>query len=224
MSVKEHRLVLPLKEEDVRQLRMGDILYVSGLVHTLRDMGHRRAVELCHQNRISEIPFQTLNEGILWHCGPIARYNEEEKKWVVKSAGSTTSSRFSPLGAKLIEYFRIRLIIGKGTMTESAHIAMKNFGACFLNSTGGCAVMYAEQIEQVENVFWEDLGQPEACWVLKVNNLGPLIVGIDSFGSSLFDKIGGVMRSNLQQTYSALGLKKEYAYLPKRVPSGVIEG
>jgi fumarate hydratase subunit beta len=224
MSINEYRLNLPLKEEDVRQLNMGDIVYVSGLVHTLRDMGHRKAADLCTQNRINEIPFQTLINGALWHCGPIVKYLEEEKKWIVKSAGSTTSSRFSPLGAKLIEYLKVKLVIGKGTMTESAHIAMKNFGACFLNTTGGCAAMYAEQIEQVENVYWMELGMPEACWVLKVNNLGPLIVGIDSHGSSLFDKIGGIMRNNLEQTYLDQALKAEYAYLPKRVPSGLIEG
>jgi fumarate hydratase subunit beta len=222
--MKEYYLTLPLKEEDVRPLRMGDIVYISGLVHTLRDMGHRRAVELCLQGKINEIPFQTLINGGLWHCGPIVKYIDEDGLWVVKSAGSTTSSRFSPLGAKLIEYLNIRVTIGKGTMTESAHRAIQKTGSCFLNTTGGCAAMYAEQIEKVENVYWTELGLPEACWVLRVNKLGPLIVGIDSFGASLFDEMSSVMKKNLAKTYMEYGLKKEYAYLPKRVPSGIIEG
>lgn len=220
--LKEYDLRLPLKEEDIRQLRMGDAVYFSGIIHTLRDMGHRRVVDMAEQGKISEIPFPGLINGALWHCGPIVAFDEAEGKWTVKSAGSTTSSRFSPLGAKLIEHLGIRITVGKGTMTEVAHEAMKKIGSCYLNTTGGCAAMYARQIEAVENVYWTELGLPEACWVLKVNRLGPLIVGIDSLGNSLYDKMKNTLRQNLNETYKEHDLKDRYAYLPKRVPSGLI--
>jgi fumarate hydratase subunit beta len=168
------------------------------------------------------MPFQDLLGGVLWHCGPIVEYVESEKRWIVKSAGSTTSSRFSPLGAVLIDHLKIRLTVGKGTMDRIAHEAMKRAGSCYLNTTGGCAALYAEQIESVENVYWTELGLPEACWVLRVNRLGPLIVGIDARGNSLYEKIGVSMRENLNEIYARHGLKNKYAYLPKRVPSGVI--
>ncbi|MDD5016976.1 MAG: FumA C-terminus/TtdB family hydratase beta subunit [Eubacteriales bacterium] len=220
--IKEYDLKLTLRKSDIRKLRMGDIVYYSGVIHTLRDMGHRRVVNMAEQGKISEIPFQGLIGGALWHCGPIAEYIEDKNMWVVKSAGSTTSSRFSPLGAKMIEYLGIRITVGKGTMTKVAHEAMKKVGSCFLNTTGGCAAMYAEQIEAVENVYWTELGLPEACWVLKVNRLGPLIVGIDSCGNSLYDEMSETMRNNLEEAYVKYDLKDKYAYLPKRVPSGLI--
>ncbi len=220
--IKEYALRLPLKEEDIKQLHMGDIVYFTGIIHTLRDMGHRRVVDLAEQGKISEIPFQGLINGALWHCGPIVEFSEEGRQWVVKSAGSTTSSRFSPLGAKMIEYLGIRITVGKGTMTEVAHEAMKKVGSCYLNTTGGCAAMYAQQIEAVENVYWTELGLPEACWVLRVKRLGPLIVGIDSYGRSLYDEMKSTVQKNLEGIYKEHGLKDKYAYLPKRVPSGLI--
>lgn len=219
---KEYHLKLPVSEEEIRALRMGDIAYFSGKIHTLRDMGHRRAVDLCEGGKMDEIPFQTLIGGALWHCGPIVKYLEEEDRWIIKSAGSTTSSRFSALGAKLIEHLKIRLTVGKGTMTRAAHDAMKKTGSVFLNTTGGCAALYARQIEEVESVYWTELGLPEACWVLRMNQFGPLLVGIDSLGSSLFESVRSGLRQNLEGIYQEYDLKSGYAYLPKRVPSGTI--
>lgn len=219
---KEYHLQLPVSEETIRALRMGDIVYFSGVVHTLRDMGHRRAVDLAESGKLHEIPFQTLKEGALWHCGPIVKYLEGEQQWIVKSAGSTTSSRFSPLGAKLIEHLKIRLTIGKGTMTRVAHEAMQKTGSVFLNTTGGCAALYARQIEEVEAVFWTEMGLPEACWVMRMKEFGPLIVGIDSLGNSLFESVKSELKARLEESYAEFDLKDQYAYVPKRVPSGTI--
>lgn len=219
---KEYNLQLPLKEEDIRKLRVGDIVYFSGTIHTLRDRAHRQVVTLIEQGKIAEIPFQGLINGALWHCGPIVEFLENENKWIVKSAGSTTSSRFSNLGAKMIEELGIRITVGKGTMTKVAHEAMKKAGSCYLNTTGGCAALYAQQIEAVENVYWTEFGLPEACWVLKVNKLGPLLVGIDSVGNSLYDKMTATVKKNLAESYEKYGLKDKYTYVPKRVPGGVI--
>ncbi len=216
---REFELHLPLQEDEIRRLRMGDIVYFTGLVHTLRDMGHRRAIQMIQDGHMDEIPFQTLKGGALWHCGPIVR-RQEDGQWIVNSAGSTTSSRFSPLGAELIKQMNIRLTIGKGTMTGAAVDAMKMTGSVFLNTTGGCAALYAKKIQRVERVYWEDLGLPEACWVLYVERLGPMIVGIDSLGNSIFDTVRWTMKKNLQESYRKHNLKESYAYLPKRVIIG----
>ncbi len=212
---KEYHLQLPIAEAQIRQLDCGDIVYVSGLVHTMRDMGHRRAVEMLARGE--KLPFD-LREGILWHCAPIVR-KSASGKWEAVSAGPTTSSRFTYLGSELIRQLQIRCTIGKGTMGPKAVEAMREVGSCFLNSTGGCAALYAGKIEEVVAVHWTDLGLPEATWVLRMKDFGPLNVGIDTQGNSLFERVGARMRQNLVGIYKKAQLDPNYslAYLPKRV-------
>jgi len=211
----EHHLQLPVSEEQIRRLNLGDIVYLSGLVHTMRDMGYRRAVEMLHRGE--KLPFD-LNNGAIWHCGPITRM-DTEGKWQVLSAGPTTSSRFNELGPELMRAFRIRCTIGKGSMSTKARETIRDVGGFFLNATGGCGALYAGQVEEVANVFWMDLCVPEAIWVVRVNSLGPLIVGIDSTGSSLVDGITQAMQAKLASIYEQSGISanRDLAYLPKRV-------
>jgi fumarate hydratase subunit beta len=213
---REHRLHLPLSPEQARELNCGDTVYLSGVVHTMRDMGHRRAVEMLARGET--LPFQ-LENGAIWHCGPIVRKNTQGR-WEVLSAGPTTSSRFNELGPELMKSLRVRCTIGKGTMGARAIQAMRETDGCFLNATGGCGALYAGQVEEVVDVFWTDLGLPEAVWVLRVKELGPLIVGIDPHGNSLFGDISAQMRSKLEAVYRGAGIHPEHnlSYLPKRVP------
>jgi fumarate hydratase subunit beta len=212
---KEYHFQLPITEEQVRPLNSGDIVYVSGVVHTMRDMGHRRALDML--TRGEKLPFD-LHGGVLWHCAPIVR-KAPDGKWEAISAGPTTSSRFTYLGSELIRRLQIRCTIGKGTMLSKAVETMKEVGSCFLNSTGGCAALYSGKIEEVVDVHWTDLGLPEATWVLRMKEFGPLIVGIDSHGSSLFEQVGKTMRQNLASIYKKSQLDPNYSlsYLPKRV-------
>jgi fumarate hydratase subunit beta len=225
---REHRLKLPFSPAQARQLNCGDTVYLSGTVHTMRDMGHRRAVQMLARGQA--LPFD-LRNGAIWHCGPIVRKitpanaqtasagNPARWRWEVLSAGPTTSSRFNEMGPELIRSLGVRCTIGKGTMGAKAIQTMQEIGGCFLNATGGCGALYAGQVEEVIDVFWTDLGLPEAVWVLRVKELGPLVVGIDPHGRSLFDTIGAHMRSNLEAIYSRAGISPDYnlAYLPKRV-------
>lgn len=212
-----YRISLPVSEEDIRKLRIGDVVYLTGTCYTMRDMAHRRAVEILQQEET--LPFN-LSKGALWHCGPIVR--KENDKWVVVSAGSTTSSRFTLLGAELVRQLGVRVVIGKGTMGKEAVVAMKDVGSCYLGSIGGCAALYAEGIKDVKMVFWQDLGLPEAVWVLEVENLGPLVVSIDSHGNSLYEELKIKVKGKLAEVYeksSLMGGRKNYTYLPKRVPA-----
>ena len=211
----EHHFQLPVTEERMRGLRVGDLVYLSGIVVTMRDISHRQAVDMLEAGESLPVDF---TNGALWHCAPIVR-RKENGKWEAIAAGSTTSSKFSQLGAELIRKLKIRCTIGKGTMFPPAVDAMEEVGAVFLNATGGAAAMYACQIEEVVDVFWTELGLPEALWVLRVEKLGPFIVGIDSHRRSLFDEVGAVCRKNLKKIYedSKLSPDYTYAYLPKRV-------
>ena len=131
----EHHLQLPVGEEQSRQLRVGDIVYLSGVVHTMRDMGHRRAVDMFRRGE--RLPFELTN-GTLWHCGPITR-TASDGKWQVLSAGPTTSSRFNELGPELMRAFGVRCTIGKGSMGAEARDAIRELGGFFLNATEAAA-------------------------------------------------------------------------------------
>lgn len=217
---KEVRLTLPLDKEQARELIVGDIVYLTGTVCTMRDMGHRRAVDML--KRAERLPFD-VEKGALWHCGPIVR-PKGNNQWEIVSAGSTTSSRLTFLGAELIRMLKLRCVVGKGTMGRAAVEAMRETGSVFLNTTGGTAALYAQQIEETSAAFWLDLGMPEATWVMKVREFGPLIVGIDSHGGSLYQNISAAMKKRLFEQYASLRIDPghEFSYMPKRVPGKAI--
>ena len=204
-----------MSEEEVRKLKVTEIVYVSGIIHTMRDMGHRRAVEMV--NRGEKLPFN-LRDGAIWHCGPIAR--KVNDAWEVVAAGPTSSSRFTELGAELVRKQHVRLTIGKGTMGKSMVDALKEAGGVYLVATGGCAALYAKQVVKVENVFWLDLGMPEATWVLRVNKLGPLVVGIDSHGNALEQMVLEKVNINVNAIYAEekIDPSRSYVWWPKKIP------
>ena len=207
-------LNLPVSEKDVRKLKVGDHVYVTGIVNTMRDMGHRRVVEMTKKGE--KLPFQ-LKDGAIWHCGPIVK--KMDKEWKIMSAGPTSSSRFTELGARIVRDHHVRLTIGKGNMGIPMINALKDVGGVYLLATGGCAALYARNIKKVEAVHWLDLGMPEATWVLSVNRLGPLIVGIDSEGNSLAQIVRDKLRTRIKDIYKEENLDPErtYVWWPKKI-------
>jgi tartrate/fumarate subfamily iron-sulfur-dependent hydro-lyase beta chain len=194
--LKETFLSLHNSNREIRKLRAGDIVYVSGLLHTMRDMAHRRAVEMLNNGQ--DIPFSLVG-GTIWHCGPIV--SKKNERWQVLAAGPTSSSRLTELGARLVKELSIRIVIGKGNMGEAMVAALRKVGGCYLHATGGCAALYAKQISKVRDVYWSDLGMPEAVWVLDVENLGPLTVEIDSKGGTLHHNVYDNVRKSIQEIY-----------------------
>lgn len=213
-NLTEAKICLPTSESDMRKLKIGDQVYVSGIVHTMRDMGHRRVVEMIKKGR--KLPFN-LEDGAIWHCGPIVKKTKD--RWRVVSAGPTSSSRFTELGAMLVKELHVRLTIGKGAMGSSMINALKDVGGVYLVATGGCAALYARKVLNVENVFWLDLGMPEATWVLKVDQLGPLIVSIDSEGNSLAQMVLNKVRTRIKDVYKEekIDSKRNYVWWPKNI-------
>ena len=213
--MNETKINLPTSENAIRKLEVGDVVYISGVLHTMRDMGHRRTIEMVKQSK--KLPFN-LKDGALWHCGPIARKVNNE--WQIVSAGPTSSSRFTELGARLVKDLRVRITIGKGNMGPIMINALKDFGGTYLMATGGCAALYAQQIAKVEHVYWLDLGMPEAVWVLRVNQLGPLVVGIDSKGNSLTQIVLEEVRSRIDDICRDENIDPDrtYVWWPKEIP------
>jgi fumarate hydratase subunit beta len=179
-----HSLTTPIPEEAVRRLRVGDTIFISGVIYTARDAAHKRIAE--HLERGLQLPFN-LRNGVVYHCGPIAVKRNSE--WVVVSAGPTTSMRMEPYEHIVIERLGARVVVGKGGMSVSTAEACKRFGAVYAIFTGGAGVLAAQAVKRVVDVHWLDLGTPEAVWVLEVENFGPLTIAIDTTGKNLIEEV-----------------------------------
>jgi len=167
----------PLSEKDVRNLKLGETVSLSGNIITGRDKMHLRAM-----NSDDKATKRIVNATV-FHCGPIISEDRE-----VIAAGPTTSARMNSVAPEFIRKFKVRAMIGKGGMSQDVCDAMKEVGCVYLAATGGAAVSLAEGLV-VTGVEWEDLGMAEAMWLMKANNLGPLIVAMDSNGNSLYENV-----------------------------------
>ncbi len=173
---KRREVVLraPLSEEDVRQLRVGDVVILNGEMHTGRDAMHKYLMD--HDAPVD------LNGSVIYHCGPVMLKDDEG--WHVKAAGPTTSIREEPYQGDIIRKFGIRAVIGKGGMGPKTLAALQEHGAVYLNAIGGAAQYYAECIKRVTGVDHMEFGIPEAMWHLEVEGFAA-IVTMDAHGNSL---------------------------------------
>ncbi len=201
---KIYYLTTPVTEEQVRVLRIGDVVYLDGTVFTARDLAHERLIDLGEKK---EKPEFDLNGGAIWHCGPVSHKNAKGE-WEVASIGPTTSFRLTKETPYMLKNYGVRLIIGKGGMGIQTVKAMQECGAVFLAATGGCASVYAENVQKVKNVYWEeDLGLPEAVWELTVKELGAMVVAIDSTGATLYEQVMKNVEKKMASCYRKIGLK-----------------
>ncbi|MEX2690655.1 MAG: FumA C-terminus/TtdB family hydratase beta subunit [Candidatus Njordarchaeum guaymaensis] len=183
--MSEYHLKTPIKEEDIRKLRVGDIIYIDGIIVTARDEAHKKALEIHEQGKKLPIDFKGLG---LYHCGPIVK--KIGNKWKVIAAGPTTSTRMEGLEPDFVRIFKPRVIIGKGGLKENSLKAFNEVGVVYGAYTGGAAALAAGSIKRVVNVFWlEDLGIPEALWVFEVKDFGPLVVAMDAHMNSIYQDL-----------------------------------
>jgi tartrate/fumarate subfamily iron-sulfur-dependent hydro-lyase beta chain len=176
----EYHFDVPVSSDKIKKLHVGDIIYVSGKIFTARDEAHHIMLEKDKDN----LPFDPSKMG-LFHCGPLMK--KENDKWQVTSAGPTTSSRMEIFEDKFIEKYGINIIIGKGGMGERTEKALQKYGAVYTAYTGGAGALAADRVEDVPAVYWlDELGMPEAVWIFKVKEFGPLVVAMDSHGKSIY--------------------------------------
>jgi tartrate/fumarate subfamily iron-sulfur-dependent hydro-lyase beta chain len=177
----EYHLKTPVPEAEIRKLKMGDLVYVTGTVITARDEAHLKALELHEEGEKPPVDFKGVG---IFHCGPIMKKVEEE--WTVVAAGPTTSARMEIFQDKFIETFRPAIIIGKGGMGDRTSKVCQQFGCVYGAFTGGAALLAARGIKKVRGVFWlEEMGMPECLWVYDVEDFGPMIVTIDTHGNNM---------------------------------------
>lgn len=190
------KLEIPIPEERIRALKVGDTVLLSGIVVTARDAGHKLMVE----ERPTFLD-DLLRGGVIYHCGPVVK--KEGERWSFVAAGPTTSSREEPYQAKVIESYGVRGVIGKGGMGEATKEACRRFGAVYFHAVGGCGTSIARAVREVVTVHQlEEFGTPEAFWVIRVEDF-PVIVTIDSHGNSVHERV----REASKQAYEKL-LKK----------------
>lgn len=178
----EYHLGLPVSSEEIKKLHVGDVIFVSGCIFTARDEAHLMMLE---KDR-SGLSFNP-SEMALYHCGPLMK--KTNGVWQVVSAGPTTSSRMELFEDKFIEKYGVNIIIGKGGMGERTRKALEKHVGVYTAYTGGAGALAAELVEDVPAVHWlDELGMPEAVWIFRVKKFGPLVVAMDSYGKSLYDR------------------------------------
>ncbi len=181
----EYKLRTPVPEGDIRRLKMGDLVYVSGTIITARDEAHLKALELHERGEEPPVDFRGVG---IFHCGPIMK--KVDGDWTVVAAGPTTSARMEIFQDKFIEAFRPAIIIGKGGMGNRTAKACSDYGCAYGAFTGGAALLAVKGIKGVRNVYWlEELGMPECLWVYEVEDFGPMIVTIDSHRNNMTENV-----------------------------------
>jgi fumarate hydratase subunit beta len=196
-----YKFKTPISEEDVRKLKVNDVLYVTGTIVTARDQAHRRALEYFKESKNLPINLEGL---AVFHCGPVM--SKQGEKWIAVAAGPTTSTRMDIFEDEFIKNFKVRVIIGKGGMGKRTTDAMAKYGAVYGAFTGGAAVLAARAIKNVKSVEWLDLGMPEAMWIFEAEDFGPLAVAIDSHGNNLFTDVSKTVEENKLRIYQKLGI------------------
>lgn len=175
-------ITTPIKSADLESLHIGDIFYLTGLLITARDDVHHRLVK-----QDKQLPVDLQGQAI-FHAGPIMQeISGEPGKYRVISIGPTTSMRMEKYEQDFIARTGVKIIIGKGGMGPDTASACREHQALHAVFPGGCAVLAANCVEAVEGVQWLDLGMPEAIWIMRVKEFGPLIVSIDTMGNNLFE-------------------------------------
>ena len=169
----------PISDADIDRLTAGDVVFLDGTIVTCRDVAHRRLIELGR-----ELPVD-LRGLAIFHAGPIVKETGPRPEMV--SIGPTTSMRMEKFEKEFLGRTGVKLVVGKGGMGADTVEGCRLHKAVHAVFPGGCAVVAARQVEEIERVEWRDLGMPEALWVSRVKGFGPLIISIDAKGNNLFE-------------------------------------
>jgi fumarate hydratase subunit beta len=171
------RITPPMDISDVKKLKAGDNVLITGTIYTGRDAAHKRLIQLLEKGKTLPVD---LKGQIIYYVGPAPA----KPGYAVGSAGPTTSYRMDPYTPQLLE-LGLKGMIGKGARSAEVIDAMKKHGAVYLGAVGGAAALIAKAIKKAEVVCYEDLG-PEAIHKFYVEDF-PAIVVIDSEGNNLYE-------------------------------------
>ncbi len=195
-------LKIPIQDSEIEQLKVGDVVSISGVMVTARDTAHKYMVENFidgespdSEKEMLEELNNTLDGGVIYHCGPIVKKTGDN--WEFVAAGPTTSIREEPYEHKVIKQFNVKGIIGKGGMGPLTLEACKKHKAVYLHAIGGAAALIAKSVKKVAGLYKEEFGLPEAFWKIEVENF-KAVVTMDAHGNSLHDKVQSSSKAKLE--------------------------
>ncbi len=202
------KLSVPVSEEQIRGLKVGDAVLLSGEIFTGRDAAHKYMMENFIKGQCPDSEHEVYNVlkrglagGALYHCGPVVR-KRDDGRYEFVAAGPTTSIREEPYEADVIAHFGLRAVIGKGGMRDKTLAACHEHGAVYLHAIGGAATLIAQSVKEVLGVYKIEFGVPEAFWHIRVENL-PCVVTMDAHGQSLHEKVQADSRRRLEELIGA---------------------
>ena len=177
----QHIMQPPLTEADVRGLALEDTVLINGTIFGIRDATQIRIFD--HGVK----PPADLTGAVCLHTAPGVR-KRPDGRYEKLSIGTTTSTRMDRFAPRLFEEYGVRAIVGKAGLLQPSVDAMQRLGAVYLAIVGGAAALETMQIEEIEEVWWEDLMQ-ECLWKIRVMAFGPLVVAIDAHGNSIYRNV-----------------------------------
>ena len=173
------KLNIPISDEEIRKLKVGDEVSLSGTIVTARDEAHKLMID-----EKPDFIREYLKESVIYHCGPVVK-QDENGEWSFVSADPTTSAREEPYQADVVCEYNVRGVIGKGGMGAKTAEGLKKCGAVYFHAVGGAGTLIANSVKKVRDVFkLEEFGSPEAFWVIEVEDF-PVVVTMDSHGNSI---------------------------------------
>ncbi|MGH7661525.1 MAG: FumA C-terminus/TtdB family hydratase beta subunit [Vulcanimicrobiaceae bacterium] len=189
----------PISEADARKLRIGDSVYLTGTIWGIRDATYIRMFDKQQRAPVD------LTGAVLLHVAPNVR-KIGEGKYEPMTVGTTTSMRMDRFTEPTLREYGVRAIVGKGGLSETSSSALKEHAGVYLAIVGGAASVETEQVEAIENVYWEDL-MPECLWQFRVRDFGPLTVAMDTTGASIYRDVAATAQERMAAIYEKLGIK-----------------
>ncbi len=189
-------LTIPISDENIRQLNVGDTVFLNGTIITGRDAAHKKMIETFVKKtrepkdddiEVYEAIQPLLDGGAIYHCGPVvAGLDSGDYRFV--AAGPTTSTREEPYQGDIMRHFNAKAVIGKGGMGVNTLKACQEVPCVYLHAIGGAASLIAQSVRNVLGVYKLNFGVPEAMWVIDVLDF-PAVVTMDSHGFSLHERV-----------------------------------
>jgi len=201
-----YELDIPISEDAIRALHVGDAVRLSGVMVTGRDAAHKYMIDTFiradvvpeSERSLYEELQRLLRGGVIYHCGPVVR-QREDGRWEFVAAGPTTSIREEVYEPEVITHFGLRGVIGKGGMGPGTLQTCQEHGAAYFHAVGGAASLIADAVKEVVAVYKKDeFGVPEAFWVIRVEGF-PVVVTMDSHGRSIHDEVEAASKESLEQ-------------------------
>ena len=201
-----YHLQTPLSQEDVEKLNVQDVVYLSGEAFTCRSRLHRWVLDENHP-----LPEAGKERDVLIHVGPIV-LPQPDGSWKLVSFMPTSSIRFEKWGARSVDEWGLRLIVGKTTMGEETMAMMRKKKCVHVSPHSVSPNAWVDHIRITGVELFDELGTIEATWHMTLDELGPFVVDIDCKGNNLYKAHEAEVDQNREKVLEELGIGTGFSY------------